>query len=245
MEKWGIGPGGAARDQPAPGDAARYGLRAGRPLREAPRLRHAGRGHERLRPSDRPGGRAAHPAAVRARRRRRGPRRGVRRDARALPPRVERRSRPGGRPVPARAADGLLGPGPSTYDQLGVVPGRHGNRSPNNAPRNAYKTKDNRWVAISASATSVATRVMGVVGRPDIAESSGSPRPGSASGTPTASTGRGGVDRRARVRRGDAGVPGRRRRDSADLRHGAARRRPARPGPGCSGACRTSTWGRC
>ena len=64
----------------------------------------------------------------------------------------------------------LLGPGPSTFDQLGVVPGRHGNRSPNNAPRNAYKTKDNRWVAISASATSVATRVMGVVGRPDIAE---------------------------------------------------------------------------
>jgi crotonobetainyl-CoA:carnitine CoA-transferase CaiB-like acyl-CoA transferase len=64
----------------------------------------------------------------------------------------------------------LLGPGPSTFDQLGVVPGRHGNRSPNNAPRNAYKTKDNRWVAISASATSVATRVMGVVGRSDIAE---------------------------------------------------------------------------
>lgn len=64
----------------------------------------------------------------------------------------------------------LLGPGPSAYDQLDVVAGRHGNRSPNNAPRNAYKTKDNRWVAISASATSVATRVMNVVGRPDIAE---------------------------------------------------------------------------
>jgi crotonobetainyl-CoA:carnitine CoA-transferase CaiB-like acyl-CoA transferase len=64
----------------------------------------------------------------------------------------------------------ILGPGPSTYEQLGVVPGRHGNRSPNNAPRNAYKTKDNRWVAISASATSVAERVMTVVGRPDIAQ---------------------------------------------------------------------------
>jgi crotonobetainyl-CoA:carnitine CoA-transferase CaiB-like acyl-CoA transferase len=63
----------------------------------------------------------------------------------------------------------LLGPGPSAYDQLQAVPGRHGNRSPNNAPRNAYKTKDNRWVAISASATSVAERVMTVVGRPDIA----------------------------------------------------------------------------
>jgi crotonobetainyl-CoA:carnitine CoA-transferase CaiB-like acyl-CoA transferase len=65
---------------------------------------------------------------------------------------------------------GILGPGPSVYDQLGIVPGRHGNRSPNNAPRNAYLTKDSRWVAISASATSVAERVMRLVGRPDIAE---------------------------------------------------------------------------
>jgi crotonobetainyl-CoA:carnitine CoA-transferase CaiB-like acyl-CoA transferase len=63
----------------------------------------------------------------------------------------------------------ILGPGPSVYDQLGIVPGRHGNRSPNNAPRNAYETRDGRWVAISASATSVAERVMAVVGRPDIA----------------------------------------------------------------------------
>jgi crotonobetainyl-CoA:carnitine CoA-transferase CaiB-like acyl-CoA transferase len=64
----------------------------------------------------------------------------------------------------------LLGPGPSVYDQLGIVPGRHGNRSPNNAPRNTYKTRDSRWVAISASATQVAERVMRLVGRPDIAE---------------------------------------------------------------------------
>ena len=64
----------------------------------------------------------------------------------------------------------ILGPGPSAYDQLGVVPGRHGNRSTNNAPRNAYQTRDGRWVAISASATSIAERVMTLVGRPDIAE---------------------------------------------------------------------------
>jgi crotonobetainyl-CoA:carnitine CoA-transferase CaiB-like acyl-CoA transferase len=64
----------------------------------------------------------------------------------------------------------LLGPGPSVYDQLGIVPGRHGNRSPNNAPRNTYRTRDGRWVAISASATSIAERVMRLVGRPDIAE---------------------------------------------------------------------------
>ena len=64
---------------------------------------------------------------------------------------------------------GILGPGPTAYDQLGVIPGRHGNRSPNNAPRNAYLTRDGRWVAVSASATSVAERVMRLVGRPDIA----------------------------------------------------------------------------
>ena len=64
----------------------------------------------------------------------------------------------------------LLGPGPSVYDQLEIVPGRHGNRSPNNAPRNTYVTRDGRWVAISASATSIAERVMRLVGRPDIAE---------------------------------------------------------------------------
>ncbi len=64
----------------------------------------------------------------------------------------------------------VLGPGPSVYDQLGIVPGRHGNRSSNNAPRNAYLTRDNRWVAISASATSIAERVMRLVGHPEIAE---------------------------------------------------------------------------
>ncbi|HEY3260356.1 MAG TPA: CoA transferase [Pseudonocardiaceae bacterium] len=65
---------------------------------------------------------------------------------------------------------GILGPGPTVFDQLGIIAGRHGNRSPNNAPRNAYVTRDGRWVAISASATSVAERVMRLVGRPDIAQ---------------------------------------------------------------------------
>jgi crotonobetainyl-CoA:carnitine CoA-transferase CaiB-like acyl-CoA transferase len=65
---------------------------------------------------------------------------------------------------------GILGPAPTAYDQLGVVPGRNGNRSNNNAPRNAYLTRDGRWVAISASTTSIADRVMRLVGRADIAE---------------------------------------------------------------------------
>lgn len=65
---------------------------------------------------------------------------------------------------------GILGPGPTVYDQLGVIAGRHGNRSPNNAPRNAYLTRDGRWVAISASATSIAERVMRLVGRGDLVD---------------------------------------------------------------------------
>ena len=42
--------------------------------------------------------------------------------------------------------------------------------SPNNAPRNAYLTRDGRWVAISAGATSIAERVMRLVGRADLTE---------------------------------------------------------------------------
>jgi crotonobetainyl-CoA:carnitine CoA-transferase CaiB-like acyl-CoA transferase len=65
---------------------------------------------------------------------------------------------------------GILGPGPTAFDQLGTIAGRHGNRSPNNAPRNTFLTKDARWVAISASATSVAERVMRLVGRADLVD---------------------------------------------------------------------------
>jgi crotonobetainyl-CoA:carnitine CoA-transferase CaiB-like acyl-CoA transferase len=63
----------------------------------------------------------------------------------------------------------VLGPQPTAYDQLGEVPERHGNRSANNAPRNTYLTADGRWVAVSSSATSIAERIMILIGRPDIA----------------------------------------------------------------------------
>jgi crotonobetainyl-CoA:carnitine CoA-transferase CaiB-like acyl-CoA transferase len=62
-----------------------------------------------------------------------------------------------------------LGPQSIVYDQTGEVQQRRGNRSGNNAPRNTYRTRDGRWVAISASATSVAERVLRLVGRPDLA----------------------------------------------------------------------------
>jgi len=61
----------------------------------------------------------------------------------------------------------ILGSQPTVYDQLGIVQGRIGNRSFNNAPRNTYLTRDGKWVAISTSATSMAERVMQRVGRPE------------------------------------------------------------------------------
>jgi crotonobetainyl-CoA:carnitine CoA-transferase CaiB-like acyl-CoA transferase len=62
----------------------------------------------------------------------------------------------------------LLGPQATVYDQLGIVQHRTGNRSINNAPRNTYLTADGRWVAVSTSATTVAERVMRLVGREDV-----------------------------------------------------------------------------
>ncbi|WP_420804240.1 CaiB/BaiF CoA transferase family protein [Salsipaludibacter albus] len=61
-----------------------------------------------------------------------------------------------------------VGPGPIAYDQLGIVGQRHGNRSTNNAPRNTYRTADDRWVAVSTSAQSIAERVMRLVGHPEV-----------------------------------------------------------------------------
>jgi crotonobetainyl-CoA:carnitine CoA-transferase CaiB-like acyl-CoA transferase len=62
----------------------------------------------------------------------------------------------------------LLGPQVTVYDQLGIVQQREGNRSINNAPRNIYRTRDGRWVAVSTSAQSIAVRVMRLVGRPEL-----------------------------------------------------------------------------
>lgn len=61
----------------------------------------------------------------------------------------------------------LLGPQAITYDQLGQLQPRTGNRSANNAPRNIYRTKEGSWVAVSTSAQSIAERVMRLVGRPE------------------------------------------------------------------------------
>ncbi|HXH88811.1 MAG TPA: CoA transferase [Gaiellaceae bacterium] len=64
----------------------------------------------------------------------------------------------------------LLGPQVSAWDQLGELQPRTGNLSSHNAPRNVYRTRDGSWVAVSASATSIAERVLRLVGRADLVE---------------------------------------------------------------------------
>ena len=64
----------------------------------------------------------------------------------------------------------LLGPQLAAYDLLGTLQPRTGNRSSHNAPRNVYRTADGAWVAVSASADSVAARVLRLVGRADLVE---------------------------------------------------------------------------
>jgi crotonobetainyl-CoA:carnitine CoA-transferase CaiB-like acyl-CoA transferase len=56
-----------------------------------------------------------------------------------------------------------------SFDQLGVSPGRVGNRLDASAPRNAYRTADGRWLAISSASPSIAGRVFRAIDRPDLA----------------------------------------------------------------------------
>lgn len=56
------------------------------------------------------------------------------------------------------------------YDQLGIVPGRRGNRSTWTVPRNAYRTKDDRWVVLSGAANEPVMRLFRAIGRPDLAD---------------------------------------------------------------------------
>jgi crotonobetainyl-CoA:carnitine CoA-transferase CaiB-like acyl-CoA transferase len=62
----------------------------------------------------------------------------------------------------------ILGPQAIEFDQLGIVQQRFGNRSPRGVPRNAYETSDQRWLAISASASDMALRLFRAIGRDDM-----------------------------------------------------------------------------
>jgi crotonobetainyl-CoA:carnitine CoA-transferase CaiB-like acyl-CoA transferase len=124
----------------------------------------------------------------------------------------------------------LLGPQVTAYDLLGSLQPRTGNRSSHNAPRNVYRTADGSWVAVSASADSIAARVLRLVGRPDLADQPWFGARGARRGDRRR---RRCVDRGARAGRGPACVRGGRGRDRADLQRGRHRRRPAARGARC------------
>jgi formyl-CoA transferase len=62
----------------------------------------------------------------------------------------------------------VLGPQAANYRLTGKVKQRTGSRSTNSGPRNAYKAKDGKFVALSASTQKMAERVMTSIGRSDL-----------------------------------------------------------------------------
>ncbi len=62
----------------------------------------------------------------------------------------------------------LLEPTLMDYDALGITRTRIGNRSDHVAPRNAYQCSDDQWIALSASAAPIFTRLARAMGRPDL-----------------------------------------------------------------------------
>ena len=62
----------------------------------------------------------------------------------------------------------LLGSQISDYQQLGIVQGRMGNLIPTTAPRNAYETREGRWIAISCSTQATAQRLFDAIGQPQL-----------------------------------------------------------------------------
>jgi crotonobetainyl-CoA:carnitine CoA-transferase CaiB-like acyl-CoA transferase len=62
----------------------------------------------------------------------------------------------------------LLGPQVVDYDQLGVIQERNGSRLPFTAPRNTYRTKDDKWVSISGSAQSTFERMCEALEVPEL-----------------------------------------------------------------------------
>lgn len=62
----------------------------------------------------------------------------------------------------------LMGPQLIEYDQLGLVQRRTGSRTPLIAPRNTYRTRDGKWIALSGASPSVFERLCRSLGVPDL-----------------------------------------------------------------------------
>jgi formyl-CoA transferase len=64
----------------------------------------------------------------------------------------------------------VLGPQAATYRLTHKVKPRTGSRSTNSGPRNAYRTRDGRYVCLSASTQKMAERLFASIGRADLIE---------------------------------------------------------------------------
>jgi crotonobetainyl-CoA:carnitine CoA-transferase CaiB-like acyl-CoA transferase len=64
----------------------------------------------------------------------------------------------------------VLGPEAAEYRVTGRIKERLGSRSATTSPRNAFRTKEGRWIAISASMQVMAERLLRAVGRGDMLE---------------------------------------------------------------------------
>ena len=65
---------------------------------------------------------------------------------------------------------GLMGQRLALVARTGIDPGRHGNRFPTMAPRNAYPTADGRWIALTAGTNDLARRLFRALGQPALAD---------------------------------------------------------------------------
>ncbi len=62
----------------------------------------------------------------------------------------------------------ILGPNAMVFDLTGEIPSRMGNIAPTSAPRNTYKTKDGKWVALAGATQTTAERLFKVIGKPEL-----------------------------------------------------------------------------
>ena len=63
-----------------------------------------------------------------------------------------------------------MGPQGASYQASGRVRARTGSRSTTAAPRNTYRTRDERWVSLSASTQKMAERLFRAIGRVDLVD---------------------------------------------------------------------------
>ena len=64
----------------------------------------------------------------------------------------------------------ILGADAAIHRATGEAPGRLGNASNTTSPRNAYRTRDGEWIAMSGSMQSMAMRIFRAIGRADMCD---------------------------------------------------------------------------